>query len=584
MKGCLLTAALVALAVLFAACSVSTNGSKDGGVDAGTATDAESDSGIDSGTGGGDISDDAGDGGGTDAAFDGGKAAYAPDPQRIYDDIALLASDEYEGRFPGTTGNDLAVELVRSRFEKLGITKAVKGTSFLQPFKFKQWFQDGQSTFKIGATTLTEGVDFITMSNSNSVNVTGELVFVGYGATVPAFSKTEYPNCPFDAAGYDDYKGIDVTDKIVIVLRRIPADNEAFYTCPVNPEAFTDPDSTIARFDYKAKNAKFHGAKAMILVPNLASGPEYPDKVGLPGMDDTFAPALFANRDRIKDGVANLQTWAAQIDSTLKPDSHLTGVQATVEIKATVQITQSTNVIGTIPGTDPILKDEIILIGAHLDHLGTDVFGNVYYGADDNASGTAVMMELARAAVESGLKPARTLVFAGWNAEEEGLLGSCYYVMYDPLFPINKVKAAFSVDMVGAGNGTGLYIFGATDFDKAWIADLIAEAAYRKGLEFGVEKTQPSGASDHACFAQEGVAAVMAFALTDADHLYYHTLDDKIDTLSMTTLKAAIELMWAGLEPMALGTEKDYLTIKSYARIAEPSKVRPLLLKLDKNM
>jgi Zn-dependent M28 family amino/carboxypeptidase len=113
-------------------------------------------------------------------------------------------------------------------------------------------------------------------------------------------------------------------------------------------------------------------------------------------------------------------------------------------------------VIGVLPGTDQELSEEVVVIGAHVDHLGKDpVSGGIYYGADDNASGTAVVMELARAFVLGGHKTARTVVFAAWNAEELGLIGSCEHVE-NPSFPISQTVAAWSIDMVGAGDGSGL--------------------------------------------------------------------------------------------------------------------------------
>jgi len=554
------------LLVVFSACtSGSGDESRDAGRDTGAAVDA-----------------------GTDAAGDAGKdsglSAYEIDPQRIYDDIAVLASAEYGGRSPGTPGGDLTIAFVEKRFQDLGLFTPVAGTSYLQPFQFNQWTQTDLSNLTIGGESLVEGTDYITFQYSGAVSVTAELVFAGYGMTVPEFSKTDYPDCPLDPTGYDDYAGIDVTGKIVIILRRAPQDNAAIYqSCPANPEASTSPTDTLARFDYKAKNAKVHGAKAMILVQNYLSTPEYLDGAGLGATSDPDFAAVFANRDKIQSHVADLQTWAQAIDSTLKPQSRPTGVIASVEVHAEFVPVNTSNVIGVVQGTDPALKDEVIVVGAHMDHLGTLPNGDINYGADDNASGTATMMELARAAVKSGLKPARTIVFAAWNAEEEGLIGSCYYVNTSPLYPIANVKAMFSVDMVGVGNGTGLDLFGATDADKAWIATLMANAGTAKGLGYTVEPAAPYDASDHVCFSYAGVPAVLALSLAEADHLYYHTPQDTIDTISMDTLKASAELLWAALEPLALGVESDYLGQKSSLCPADPVTTRTFLRRLERH-
>jgi Zn-dependent M28 family amino/carboxypeptidase len=143
------------------------------------------------------------------------------------------------------------------------------------------------------------------------------------------------------------------------------------------------------------------------------------------------------------------------------------------------------------------------VIGSHLDHMGKRPNGDVYGGADDNAAGTAVMMELARSVVASGLRPARTLMFASYNAEELGLIGSCYYVKQQPLYPIANTKVMISVDMVGLGTGTGLDLYGATDEDKGWIARVMANSSAAMGMSYEVKALKPMLASDHACFASD---------------------------------------------------------------------------------
>jgi hypothetical protein len=584
---------IAALSVVIPGCS-SSGGSQDAGMDGGTLADAapdasgdaETDVGIDGGMDSGFEDTGAGGDASTDASVDGGPAAFHPDPQKAYDDIAVLASAAYEGRAPGTPGGIKTVDYVRKRFEDLGLVRPYSGPSYFQPFSFDQWGQTAPAKVELGGETLVEGTDYLVFNNSMGGSVTAELVFAGYGMTVPAFKQSAYPKCPLDPAGYDDYEGLDVKDKIVLLLRRTPNDSTDIMSgCPANKEGYTDPTDTLARFDYKAKNAKFHGAKAMILVQNFSNGPIPPNPVGFPTMFDMLATGVFADRDKVISKVADLQTWASAIDSTLKPGSHATGVTATVEIQADMIPVNTKNIIGVLEGTDPVLKDEIIVIGAHMDHLGKDASGQIFPGADDNASGTSVMMELARTAVASGLKPARTIVFAAWNAEELGLIGSCYYVDSDPLYPIDKVKAALSLDMVGVGNGTGLFMFGSTDLDKAWLAGLMAGAAAKKGLEYVVESAEPSYASDHACFAQAGVPAVMTLSLAWEDHQYYHTPQDTSDTISLDTLKASAELLWAMLVPLSEGKENDYSAApKGILRIADREKVREIVRRLDKRM
>ena len=137
---------------------------------------------------------------------------------------------------------------------------------------------------------------------------------------------------------------------------------------------------------------------------------------------------LQTDRDALSVSLPSLRQWVLQIDGTLRPNSQMTGLQSTVEAGSYKAKGFASNVIAVIPGNHPVLKDQLVVIGSHLDHMGKRPNGDIYGGADDNVSGTAIMMELARSVLASGLKPARTLMFAAYNAEELGLIGSCHYV------------------------------------------------------------------------------------------------------------------------------------------------------------
>jgi len=214
-----------------------------------------------------------------------------------------------------------------------------------------------------------------------------------------------------------------------------------------------------------------------------------------------------------------------------------------------------------VPGTDATLSAEAVVIGAHIDHLGVEGgTGAIFRGADDNASGTAMTLELIRGVRESGLVPARTLVFALFNGEEAGLIGSQWQVAH-PVVPNADVVAMFSLDMVGAGDGSGVALYGATETANAWLADLMDAAAAEAGLAYVVERSMPLPLSDHAPYVGARVPAVMATTL--GPHSTYHTPADTIDGILADDLLAGAELMWAELVPLALGTESSYLGGKS---------------------
>ena len=476
------------------------------------------------------------------------------DPQRIFDDVAYLASDEMGGRSPGTEGNEAALQYVESVFEEYGLVPVGDEGGYRQAFTLEQWQQLAPAELTLGGVELTEGSDFVVFSNSGSGDVTAEMVFVGYGLTVPAFDPGTYPDCPFAADGYDDYAEVDVTGKIALMLRHGPHDDEAYADeCPGNAASVSPGDAWT--FGYKAANASLHGAAAVILVGDYNHGAS-PVEGYIGG--EYFAagmPMVSPRRTLVEEQVADLQAWYDQIEATDLPCSRDTGATATVTLEAELVEVHTANVHGVIPGTDPALADEVIIYGAHIDHVGTDAEGTVYNGADDNASGSAVMLEMARMMARGGVEPARTVLFSAYNAEELGLVGSCYYVG-EPIYPLEDTVAMLSIDMVGAGDGSGLIFFGGTYEPFSWISDLAEAATTGAGLDLTIAPMEASYNSDHGCFAWAGVPALLA--LTLGPHGYYHTPEDTIDTILVEDLEAASSILWETLKPLATGTEDQF--------------------------
>ena len=211
------------------------------------------------------------------------------------------------------------------------------------------------------------------------------------------------------------------------------------------------------------------------------------------------------------------------------------------------------NVLGVLEGADPALAAEVVVIGAHIDHLGVNQDGSINYGADDNASGAAVVMELARMFKLCDVRPRRTLLFVQWNAEEMGLIGSRHYVDH-PVYPLERTIAAYNFDMVGAGDGTGILLFGGTDTRNAWLTELMRGASSAAKLTHVIQTVPQKLASDHAPFVQKGIPICWGFARPDP-HPGYHTPRDTIANIRLDTLKAVGELFWAALRPLALGEE-----------------------------
>jgi hypothetical protein len=478
------------------------------------------------------------------------------DIQRIYDDTAWLAHADRTGRQPGTQGNIDSVEYVRALFEELGLKGAGDDGTYFQSFSFDQWVIKGTPEAGIDDEELPASTGFQVMQYSGSGDVSAEVIFAGHGITVPPFKKSEYPDCPLPETGYDDFAGIDVTGKIALVIRRGPGNLESVHnSCPANDACTATP--CLWNFGYKSKNAAIHGAVGVIVVNHYQEAGAIP--AGMTLGADYFVedlPVIFADRDMIETAIPDIKSWSESIDADLAPHSVSTGVNALIKVDAGTESVSADNVVGVLPGSAPELAEEVIVIGAHVDHLGTDpVSGGIYYGADDNASGTAVMMELARAFVLGGHKTARTVVFAAWNAEELGLIGSCKHVEI-PAFPISKTVAAWSIDMVGAGDGSGLAVYGATLSSNSWLFDVMTGYADEQELGFEVSRTQPLDASDHVCFYYAGVPAVLLSTL--GTHAYYHTIQDSIETINKNDLEAAVWLSWSGIFPIAMGIEDNY--------------------------
>jgi hypothetical protein len=525
------------VAVLLAACiGCDDPGSSggDAGPDGSSDTDADTDTDSDS-----------------DAGPDGSPCAV--DPDRVFADVAFLASEELGGREAGSDGNELALQMAEERFAALGLVPVGDDGTFRQAFDFTKDDYLSPPAVAIDGDPLAGGDEYAFLHGTGDADVTAEIVYVGYGLTVPPYDEADYPDCPLPSAGYDDYGGVDVNGRIALVVRDGPDDDATVpEACPDNGLCGGEP--CLWDFSYKAANADLHGAAAMLVVQDDANPPGVEHLASAAGADD-FA-SVWVDRDVMEAAVPSLETWTAGIDAALQPSPHLTGVEASISVETGSVEVITANVLGAIPGTDPEIGDEVVIVGGHIDHLGNDV--GLYAGADDNASGSAVVLELARLIAECAT-PARTIVFALWNAEEDGLRGSIHYFFHS-IYPVDSTVAAFSVDMVGAGEDTNLVLYGAVDDANAWLAQVMAGSAADMGFDWGVIPGEVMYASDHAPFAMWGIPAVCAMSGALETHPYYHTPDDTAANSGPSYVGMSASMMYAGLKPLVEGTEGIYLT------------------------
>ncbi|MFQ5827736.1 MAG: M20/M25/M40 family metallo-hydrolase [Candidatus Methylomirabilia bacterium] len=453
-----------------------------------------------------------------------------PSARWLWNQVKILSAPEMEGRASGTPGIERAARHIASVFREAGLTPGGRDGSFFQPFEVTTGIRLG---FPTNLTLLTPdhrplglGQEFTPLAVSASGEAAGELVFVGYGITAPDLE-------------YDDYAGLDVRGKIVLAMTREPR-----YHDPESP--FRRPDAYhYSQRRHKIINAREHGAAAILLVPHPAA--EHEALPVLRGISQPWgilavavAPAvgaslLAASGNRLPD-------LARAIDEALTPRSlPLGGVTLRLEVNLVRERGTARNVVGVLPGTDPGLEDELIVVGAHYDHLGLggegslapDQVGVIHPGADDNASGTAAMMALAKAFSAAGGLP-RTLVFVAFAGEETGLLGSTHYSKHPPL-PLKQTILMVNMDMVGRLQEGKLFVGGADS--GTGLRQAIREAADGLGLHLKL-RGDPFAPSDHVAFYLRQRPVLFLFTGAHAD---YHRPGDTWENVDADGLQRVAE-------------------------------------------
>ena len=397
--------------------------------------------------------------------------------------IRYLADDRLEGREVGTTGARCAAIYIAAQFREMGLEPAAGAGSFFQPFPIRHGSALGAgNSLRIGDRQYTMGSEWTPLGFSGSASLDLELVYAGSGVSSPGSPE-------------DSYTHIDLTGKIVVV-------------------EWGDPDaaggnSIRADPHFKAVVAAGRDAAGILVLLPEGWSPRSPD-------DETRAlleiPVAVVHAD-LADVVR-----AAAVD----------GAVARLDTEVRTTTTEARNVVALLPGADPVLRDEYVIVGAHYDHLGfggdnslTPDLRDVHNGADDNASGTAGVMEIARALVE-GPRPDRSILFMAFTGEEQGLWGSAYFVS-EPTIDLGKTAAMLNLDMVGRMTDDALTIFGfatAEEWDE--VVDE-ANAELEQPLRIG-KAPDGFGPSDHSSFYGEGIPVLHFFTNTHED--YHRPSDD----------------------------------------------------------
>jgi Zn-dependent M28 family amino/carboxypeptidase len=437
----------------------------------------------------------------------------------------VLSSDEYEGRSPGTRGEDLTVGYLTDQFRKLGLQPGNPDGTYVQNVPLVGF--TSQPTMSVSAggntTTYTPLTDYVAVSRHFQPEVrvdNSDIVFVGYGVVAPEY-------------GWDDYKDVDVRGKTILMLINDPAVPLAGDPSKLDPGIFKGNAMTYyGRWTYKYEIASEKGAAAAIIIHE--TGPAgYPFEVvsGSWGREnfDIRNPAGPGNRTRVESWVTLdrakelLQSSGLNFDelkrAAVRKDFRPVPLNAKVSfhLRNTVRDVQSRNVVAKLEGSEN--PDEYVVYSAHWDHLGKDPNlpgDQIYNGALDNASGTSAMLEIAQAFTQLREKPRRSILFLAVTAEEKGLLGAKFYGN-NPLYPLNKTLANLNMDGVNQwGRTSDIVIVG---YGNSTLDDLLTEAAQRQGRTIIPDPEPEKGffyRSDHFEFAKQGVPALY----TDAGVTY----------------------------------------------------------------
>jgi hypothetical protein len=447
---------------------------------------------------------------------------------RLLSDVRALSGPEFRGRLTGTPSDRRSAAFVADRFAALGLQPAGDAvTSWKMSTTVKTAHIDEGSRLRVVGLndewTARLPLDYLPVLDSPTVDVNALIIFVGYGISDPSH-------------GWDEYAGLDVRGKVVLFLRGQP----------------TRDGARVTQQD-KIRYARMNGASAFLMCTGpvltsyearrgttttpLAFYNQVEPAESLPGawlstesceriMGDTPAKG----REALRDAQEQLNRMVIQ--------SRATPFRVDVRWQSQAGDGELHNVLGLIPGADPDLRSEYVVFGAHRDHFGEQA-GIVFPGADDNASGTAILLETARIMAESKTKPKRSVLFISFSGEEQGLWGSRLYLAR-PARPLNRTVAMINVDHAGIGNGR--LTVGITGLPNELAAQVARHAEL--GERVDVYGFFPGG--DHVPFKEAGIPTITV--VSGGPHPYVHTPADTADSIQPDVLTAAaryvLALVW----------------------------------------
>lgn len=465
--------------------------------------------------------------------------------------VQFLASDSLRGRKTGERGNEIAAGYIAAEMKRVGLEPLGDNTTYFQHFSFLASINPGRDNslyVSVGSREMEFALDKEMRPLSFSVDtlVTGPLVFAGYGITDTS-------------AQYDDYAGIDVRGKIVIVLRYSPDSSS------------TGRFAKSASVRMKAKVAREHGAAGLIIVtgPRDETASKLPPVTIDRGMGDAGIAAMALTSGAV-DSIfhllgKNLRDVQEHIIVSGKPQSfELAGTRATMRTSVEKVRGMSANVLGLLRGNDPILGQEVVILGAHMDHLGMGGEGSlnpdtsaIHHGADDNASGTAGLLEAAEYFASHKDQLKRSILFIAFSGEEQGLLGSDYYVKH-PAIPLEKTVAMLNMDMIGRMKDSALVVEGIGT--SSGFESLLTSSATNTPIRLRL-KPDGFGPSDHTSFYVQKIPVLFFFTNLHDD---YHRPSDVWTKINFEGEAAIVRLVTEVVRKIANAeTRPDYTQVAS---------------------
>jgi hypothetical protein len=428
--------------------------------------------------------------------------------------VAFLADDLLEGRDAGSRGHEIAARYVATQFAALGLQPGAGGGNWFQPVEFVRFVPQGNATIRIGGRVFTHGREMVMRASADPapLALTAPLVFVGYGLDMPSH-------------GFDDYRGLDVRGKIVVALNGVPEGTPSDVAAHMNGERrrMAGARGAVGMISIRPRGEAAAAPWARMLRSANRPGTTWLEPDGTPfadagslrfsaTLDDAGAEILFQRAPRQLSAILE---EAARAGSRPRGFALAVTAQVAREPAATTRFS-SPNVIAVLPGTDPSVAGEYVLLMAHLDHIGvreprpgdTPGADRINNGAMDNAAGVATLIEVARAMSRPGNRPRRPILLAAVTAEEKGLLGAEFLARH-PVVGQGRIVSVVNLDMpILTYDFQDVTAFGA---EHSTMGPIVARAAGRMGVRLSPDPLPEEGLftrSDHYKFVRQGVPAV----------------------------------------------------------------------------